>query len=158
LRLRDAEAAQRRHADRAKGVALRLRDSALAETYRATLSETRAIRLTHQPGWRYQALTNLRKLATMKVPRRDRAELRAEAIAALLDLDAREALRLAGHEGLVWALHFSPDSRSLVTADQQGSVRLWDVAQGKARREITDGVVGHPQRRLLHPFGHPGAR
>jgi WD40 repeat protein/serine/threonine protein kinase len=140
-RLQRAEADQRRKAEAAQAEALRLRDAAMAEAYHATLSETRALRLVREPGWRYQALKNLQKLAQTDVPRRDPVELRGEAVAALLELDAREVLRLQGHEDFVRGLDFSPDGRTLASADYRGSVRLWDTAEGKNLKEIPNGTI-----------------
>jgi WD40 repeat protein/cytochrome c-type biogenesis protein CcmH/NrfG len=158
LGLRDVEAQLRKQADEARLEALGLRDAALAETYRATLGETRALRLVHPPGWRYQALQSLHKLANMNTAKRNQAELRTEAIAALVDLDARETLRLVGHEQDVRSMDFSPDGRTLATADAQGSVRLWDVAKGTSLREITNGARGSPDGKLLHTLGYPAVR
>ncbi len=43
-----------------------------AETYHAVLSEARALRVGHPPGWREQALSDLARLATMPTLNRDR--------------------------------------------------------------------------------------
>jgi eukaryotic-like serine/threonine-protein kinase len=159
LRLRDAEEALRKQADDARAEAVKLRDAAVAETYRATLSETSALRLARPAGWRYQALKNVQNLARMETARRDPARLRAEAVAALLELDAREVLRLQGHEDVVRAMDFSPDGKVLATADPQGSLRLWDLAKGEALREITDGaqfprqIIGGRPSAAFHPSG-----
>jgi hypothetical protein len=62
------EADARRKAERA-------RNAALAETYRASLSEVRALRAGHPPGWRVDALASLARLAGGSTPRRDPVEL-----------------------------------------------------------------------------------
>ncbi len=46
---------------------------------------------------------------------------------------------LTGHSGAISAVSFSPDGRSLATADSQGQLRLWD-APGGAARWVTDGA------------------
>ena len=57
------------------------RMAAQAETYRAMLSEVRALRAGHPLGWRDDALGNLARLAAAATPRRDLVELRSEAVA-----------------------------------------------------------------------------
>jgi WD40 repeat protein/serine/threonine protein kinase len=42
-----------------------------------------------------------------------------------------EHLTLLGHQGLVTALTFSPDSRRVATAGSDGTARVWDVASGQ---------------------------
>src|SRR5207247_1368268 len=82
----------------ARPAAEKSRDAAVAQAYRALLNETRGLRLTRHPGWRGKALENVQSLAKMNTPRRDLAELRAEAVAALLETDARQTLELKGHD------------------------------------------------------------
>src|SRR5262249_17869220 len=94
----------------------RARAAADADAYRALLGETRALRLAHPPGWRDTALANLRRLAALETPQRDLAELRSEAVACLVELDAHEVLRLEGHTNLVYGLDFSPDGKTLASA------------------------------------------
>jgi WD40 repeat protein len=43
---------------------------------------------------------------------------------------------LCEHTDWVWAVAFSPDSRTLVTASKDCTARLWDVATGKARMTL----------------------
>ena len=50
------------------------------------------------------------------------------------DLDAgRARLELAGHEGMVWEVAYTPDGSRLVTASSDGSVRFWDARTGVCR-------------------------
>ncbi len=147
--------------DRAKvatAEALKLRDAAVAETYRALLSETRSRRLTRLPGWRHDALQNLHRLARLDTPLRDLIELRTEAIACIGEFDAREEARLQGHRDYVWSLDFSPDSKTLVSADYAGVLRLWDLAGKRALRSLTDGAAAAPADKYRNPSPFPAAR
>ena len=40
-------------------------------------------------------------------------------------------IELTGHRGLVVALAYSPDGRTLASASADGTARLWDLATGK---------------------------
>jgi hypothetical protein len=120
---------------RGRTEAERARREAQAEAYRATLSEVRALRLAHAPGWRAETLKAIGRLAAGDAPNRDPAELRSEAVACLGDLDARVAARVpvetSGIRGTghgVWDLAFGPDGSVLACATGDGGpVRLWDV-------------------------------
>jgi WD40 repeat protein len=58
----------------------------------------------------------------------------------LWDVDSRREVRkLGGPAGRISALAFSPDGKALVTSGPGGSVRLWDVADGRETRRI-DGA------------------
>jgi len=107
--------------------------AALAETYRASLSEARALRAARAPGWRAAALPSLFRLATLPTPRRDLAELRTEAVANLGTPDIRPTARFEGLSGEVRSLDFSPDGSTLATADQAGTLLLWDLASLRPR-------------------------
>ncbi len=105
------------------------RVAAQAETYRAMLSEVRALRAGHPLGWRDLALGNLARLTGAATPRRDMVELRSEAVACLGEFDIVEVARLDTRQKRLWSLAFSPDSQTLLTATLSGDVDLWDVTR-----------------------------
>jgi WD40 repeat protein len=49
----------------------------------------------------------------------------------------KELRRLRGHQGSVYSLVFTPDHKSVISADLAGSVRLWDRASGKEIRRFS---------------------
>ncbi len=160
---RTAALAAGRSADEAQRRALKSRDAALAETYRALLSETRAHRLAHQSGWRYEALQRLQKLSALDTPQRDVAELRGEAVACIGEFDAFEMARFEGHGEGVWSLDFSRDGGTLATAGYDGTTRLWDVNEARHIRLINDPFALINQRHTsLSPLPavrfHPDGR
>ena len=44
--------------------------------------------------------------------------------------DRRARATLKGHEGPVYAVAFTPDAKTLVSAGDDGTVRLWEAATG----------------------------
>ena len=72
--------------------------AAQAETYRAMLSEVRALRAGRPLGWRDDALGNLARLTRAATPRRDLVELRSEAVVCLGEFDIVEVARLDTRE------------------------------------------------------------
>src|SRR5262249_62092928 len=92
------------------------RDRAVADSYRALLGETRALRLARRPGWREITRKNLRRLAALDTPQRDFGELRNEAVARVGRLDAPLAAPLSGHEHFVYGLDLSPHRQTLASS------------------------------------------
>src|SRR5205814_3043694 len=117
------------------------RDRAVADTYRALLGETRALREARPAGWRATALDNLRQLAGLKTPRRDLVELRSEAVLCLGEVDVREIARFERHTHVIYGLDFSPDGNTLATAGYDGKVFLWDLGERRAVRQLTDSAA-----------------
>jgi WD40 repeat protein len=117
------------------------RDSAVADSYRALLGETRAVRLARRPGWREITRKNLLRLATLDTPQRDFGELRNEAVAGVGGLDVRLASRLSGHEYFVYGLDFSPDGQTLVSSGFDGRLCIWDLTRGKLARTVLDPIA-----------------
>jgi WD40 repeat protein/serine/threonine protein kinase len=103
------------------------RTAAQAETYRAVLSEVRALRVGHESGWRREALDDLARLALMPAARRNVAELRTEAAATLGTPDIQPTARIALPAAVRDSIAFSPDGRTLVTASPQSGLDFWDV-------------------------------
>jgi serine/threonine protein kinase/WD40 repeat protein len=138
---RGAELA-RDEADRARATAEESRAAAQSETYRALLSEVRALRAGHETGWREKALRDLARLAVMPTPRRDLAELRTEAAATLGTPDVQLAARIALPSGPPGSFTFSPDGRTLLTAGPQAGLDFWDVTGNRHLASVEGLTVG----------------
>jgi WD40 repeat protein/tetratricopeptide (TPR) repeat protein len=132
------EAIQRTAAENARADALHARDVAVEETYRALLSETRALRLAHPSGWRNDALGRLRRLAGLNTPSRDIASIRTEGVACIGEFDMFEVIRFEGHREGVWSLDFSPDGLVLASAGYEGYLRYWDLQEARHLRDLVD--------------------
>lgn len=50
--------------------------------------------------------------------------------------DYRCIARLRGHKGPVWQIEFSNDSSRIVTASDDGTMRIWDVRTGECIKEL----------------------
>jgi WD40 repeat protein len=132
------------------------RELAERETYRALFHQTQLLRVARQPGWRAQALENIRRLVRLSGPRRDLVELRSEAVACLSEPDVREVRELAGNKHFIYSLDVNPDG-TLLAAASHGGLLLWDVPSGRQVRAVTDDTaVFHPH--LLHPAPWPAVR
>lgn len=151
-RVKEAKAAQSEKRATAANAASQV------ETYRARLSETRSLRAGRETGWRDKALDDLARLAVMPTPRRDLAEIRTEAVAALGTPDIRLAARIAHPSrasGPV-TLAFSPDGQTLLTARPRAGLDFWNVAGSRhllSLDRLGDGHSGSPSKVVYLPDG-----
>jgi WD40 repeat protein len=73
-----------------------------------------------------------------------------------------EPVTCHGHAGLVTSLVFSPDGKRLVTADEDGVVKLWDTGTGqealtlRGHKGIIRSVAFSPDARFLAAAGDDG--
>jgi eukaryotic-like serine/threonine-protein kinase len=130
------ERSARLDADLARKTAEAAGAAAQAETYRAVLSEVKALRAGRQLGWREEALADLARLVIMPTPRRDVVELRSEAVATVGEFGVQEVARIDAPGTTFYNLDFSPDSRTLVTASNDRDLDYWDVPGRKHLRRF----------------------
>src|SRR5262245_23176155 len=122
---RDEANKSREEADQARAATEKSRTAAEAEAYRALLNEVRALRASHEPGWRDQALDNLARLVAMPTPRRDSVELRSEAAATLGAADIRylDSIDISADD--LGSFTFASDGRTLITARRRKGLNFW---------------------------------
>jgi WD40 repeat protein len=132
--------ALRQDAETARDEAEKSRAAAQAETYRAVLSEARALRAGRQPGWRDEALADLARLAASPSPKCNLLELRTEAVAALGTPDVRLIARIEPANGF-GSFAFGPDGQTLVTVGSNGGLDFWNVQELK-HVAATEGMAG----------------
>ena len=74
----------------------------------------------------------------------------------LLDAQSLEPVRRwpHGHDGVVFSVAFSPDSRRIVTAADDAIARVWDAATGTRLHDL----VGHGNRVLCAEYSPDGKR
>jgi WD40 repeat protein len=55
--------------------------------------------------------------------------------------DGARAAALKGHNGAVYALHYRPDGKAIVTAGFDGTVRIFELPSGNLLKEFPAGPV-----------------
>jgi WD40 repeat protein len=84
-----------------------------------------------------------------------------DAAIVLWDVTTRkEVRRITAHSGTLRGVSFSPDSRRLVAATEDGMVRVWEVATGRDLLQVRHGVNGTcvafgPGGQLIASGGYP---
>ena len=144
-REREANSA-RDAAGRNADAATNARAAAEAEAYHAVLNEVRALRIGHQPEWRDKALGALARLAVMPTPRRDLFELRTEAAATLGTPDIRHVATFGLPPESTGSFTFSPDGRTLLTANTKTGLDFWDVPGHRHLSFVEGWTPGEPAR------------
>jgi serine/threonine protein kinase/WD40 repeat protein len=114
--------------------------AAVAETYRAMLSEVKALRVGRAPGWRERALEDLARLATLPTPRRNLTELRSEAAATLGTPDIRLTAQIQLPSSELASFTFSRDGSTLLTAGRLSGLDFWNVPQNR-HAAFVDGLA-----------------
>jgi len=77
-----------------------------------------------------------------------------DCVVKLWTADGQPVAEFPGHEGYIFSLAFHPDGKSLLSGDQVGSVRQWEIPSGKQIRTF-DLTVLHTRKEnfLAHVGG-----
>ena len=93
------------------------------------------LKLAHE-AWKNAELPRAMEILARHRPEPDEADLRGFEWHYLWTLCQKNQPTLAGHTGEVYCLSFSPDGKTLASASQDGTVKVWDVAAEQLQRTL----------------------
>jgi WD40 repeat protein/serine/threonine protein kinase len=85
-----------------------------------------------QKAYQRNNLAQVQQLLSRHIPESGEEDLRGFPWYFLDQLTKAERLKLSGHQGDVYTVLYSPDGKLLFSSGKDGTVRLWDAADGHA--------------------------
>lgn len=85
-----------------------------------------------QKAYQRNNLAQVQRLLSRHIPESGEEDLRGFPWYFLDQLIKAERLKLSGHQGDVYTVLYTPDGKMLVSSGKDGTVRLWDAADGHA--------------------------
>jgi WD40 repeat protein len=128
------------------------RRAAEGNLYNSLVREARALRLAKGTGYRTQVWQRLEEALRLDTPRRDRDELRNEAVACMGDFRGLEPVVWDDFPADIRIVAVDPTSTELAVALSDGTIRLRDLARG-TERESLGGHEGEVDEVLFAPDG-----
>ncbi len=123
-------------ATQAEQTASQERDRAEAETKRSRRNLYDAHMRLAQSAWEEARVKRVLELLELYRPAGGEEDLRGFEWHYLHKLTDSALLTFKGHKALVWCVVFSPDGTRLATASEDGTVKVWDTANGREIRPL----------------------
>jgi WD40 repeat protein/serine/threonine protein kinase len=141
-------------ATRAEHTSNQERDRAEAETKRSRRNLYDAHMRLAQSAWEDARVQRVLELLEQHRPASGDEDLRGFEWHYLHRLTDSALLTFTGHRGVVWSVVFSPDGTRLATAGDDGTVKVWDVANGRVMLTLK----GHTDQIWSVAFSPDGKR